>query len=169
VPLQARGFGVHHGPVWIFWSVVAMIRPVIPGRTEHRPTNITAPPHHRPLPLPTVPVLPPRRTCGTVYRIAALDNRGRISHRVILETLGWTEETALDVFLLLGRVIFRPAPAGANLISPQGRLTLPLNVRRALRLRTGDRVLLAADPAEHELAALPEALLDQLLDGGDRT
>jgi len=136
---------VYRGFKWIFRSVVAMIRPVIPGRTRHSQPELTVPALRRPLPLPVIPPPPPRRTRRTVYRTATLDDRGRITHRAILETLGWTPKTRLTGFLLLGRVIFRPDPSGTNLISPQGRLTLVQQLRRALLLRAGSHVLLAAE------------------------
>ena len=144
-----------------------MIRPVIPGATRQTQQDRALPVSRRPLPLPTIPTWPARRTQNTVYRTAVIDNRGRITYREILEILGWTTASSLRAFLQLGRLIVRTDPAGTNLITPQGRLCLPLDLRRAVLLRPGDHALLAADRAEDELVVVPEALLDRLLAGGD--
>jgi hypothetical protein len=146
-----------------------MIRPVIPGAARPHQPGFAPLVLRRPLSLPTIvaPQSKPHRTRNLAYRTAALDNRGRITYRAILDLLGWTPTTTLVACLQLGRLIVRPDVVGANMITPLGRLCLPLDARRALLLRPGDHVLLAADPVENELTVLPEVLLDRLLDGGD--
>jgi hypothetical protein len=146
----------------VLWQVVAMIHPVIPGASRRTQAGVSTPLARRTLPLPVIPTPPPHRTRNTLYRTAVIDRSGRIRHRILLETLGWTPTIRLTALLQLGQLMLRPDPAGANMITPHGHICLPLDPRRLLGLRP-----LVADLTEHELAVLPETLLDGLIEGGD--
>ncbi|MDW5325330.1 hypothetical protein [Plantactinospora sp. KLBMP9567] len=126
--------------------------PETPGRTR------------QPLPVPASDAQFARAT-DTVYALSAVDKRGRIGDRSIVQVLGWAPGTRLDIRERAGIIMVRAALDGVHRIDSRGYLVLPLAVRRWCRLAAGDRVLLAADPINGVLAAHPLATLDRLLAG----
>ncbi|MDG4787640.1 AbrB/MazE/SpoVT family DNA-binding domain-containing protein [Plantactinospora sp. WMMB334] len=97
--------------------------------------------------------------------MSAVDKRGRIGDRSIVQVLGWAPGTRLDIRERAGIIMVRAALDGVHRIDIRGYLVLPLAVRRWCRLTARDRVLLAADPINSVLAAHPLATLDRLLAG----
>lgn len=60
-------------------------------------------------------------------------------------------------------IVARPDPQGVFHLSGQGHVLLPAQLRRRCGLRTGDRVLLAADPVRGTLIVRSPAALDNLV------
>jgi hypothetical protein len=103
------------------------------------------------------------RDCGTVYGVAAVDSRGRIADHHVMTALGWSAGTRLDIQESGGLVLVRANRQGVFSVTSQGHLRLPVTVRQWCRLTPGDRVMLAADPAEGLLAVYPPAALDAMI------
>jgi hypothetical protein len=64
---------------------------------------------HRPLP---VAVLASRPSPAAVYRVVAVDRRGRLAERAVMRALGWTPDSSLDVAETPGALVVRAEPAG---------------------------------------------------------
>ncbi|MGE0300993.1 AbrB/MazE/SpoVT family DNA-binding domain-containing protein [Pseudonocardia sp.] len=95
--------------------------------------------------------------------MAALDCHGRIADRTVLHALGWPAGHRLSISETAGTLTVVPNPDGATQVTRQGHLNLPAALRHRCALRTGDRVLLAADTNRSELAIYPPAALDAVL------
>jgi hypothetical protein len=127
----------------------------------------------RRLPLPE---LARSRDRSTVYGLATLDDRGRIADRVLVGSLGWVPGTRLDIREAGGLVLVRADRGALFAVTQQGHVRLPAVVRHRCGLAAGDRVLLAADPAQGLMVVHPPAALDAIVDqvhaavlGGDAT
>ncbi|HEY7274010.1 MAG TPA: AbrB/MazE/SpoVT family DNA-binding domain-containing protein [Actinoplanes sp.] len=94
-----------------------------------------------------------------------MDKSGRVADRSIVQALGWTPRSRLEIRERSGIILARAAGNGVHRIDDRGHLRLPLAVRRWCRLAAGDRLLFAADPATGVLTAHPPAVLDRLLAG----
>jgi hypothetical protein len=114
----------------------------------------------RPLPLPT---LIGRRTRGTVYGLAGVDDRGRIADRSIIRALRWTGSTRLTMRVDAGLVVVAAMADGQYGLAGRDRVPLPAAVRYAVGIEPGDRVLLAAEPADELLVVHSPACLDAML------
>lgn len=106
----------------------------------------------RPLPLPS---LISGRTSTVVYRLAALDNRGRVSDSAVMRALDWAAGLRLAMEETGGVLTARPDPTGDHQVTNQGHLRLPAPLRHRCGL-AGDRVLLAADPDWCQLTLVEE-------------
>ena len=150
-----------------------VIAPVVlpPPGTSGRTTTRAENPSLARAPLPLAD-LPPQRTSAVVYGASAVDDRGRVTDRAVLRALGWTAGCRLDIEETAGAltVVVR-APDGLHRVTGQGHLRIPAILRRRCGLATGDRVLMAADPNQSQLAIYPPAALDKALaqhrPGGD--
>lgn len=136
-------------------TAAGVIAPVVPpppgaGRTAARDGVVSL--ARKPLPLP-LPDLPPQRTSAVVYGASTVDDRGRVVDRVVLRALGWRAGHRLNIHEAAGTLTVVPDSAGDHQVTGQGHL----------RLITGDRVLLAADPDRARLAIYPPAALDRAL------
>jgi hypothetical protein len=94
-----------------------------------------------------------------------VDNRGRVADRALIAVLGWPAGTGLTVQETNGRLIIHPNECPVTMITKDGHLRLPAAFRHRVGVRTGDRVLLAADTNQHALTVYPPAVLDVLLAG----
>lgn len=152
----------------------AVVSPVIPASTPQRrrdqPAGTGPQPVRRALPLAEVPA---PRTVTVVYGLACVDRRGRVADRTVLCALGWSAGQRLDIRERGGLLVVHAEAHGVFCMTAQGYLRLPAAARRWCGLVTGDRVLLAADPARGRLVVHPPTALDamvatwhaQLLDG----
>ncbi|MFY1702982.1 hypothetical protein ACN28G_14745 [Micromonospora sp. WMMA1923] len=125
-----------------------------------------------PLPLS---VVPPERVGRLVYGMAAVDASGRIGDRMMNGVLGWSAGTRLQAAEGGGMIVVRAARCGSFAVTAGGHLHLPAALRHWCGLRSGDRVLLAADPVDGLLVVHPPVVLDTVLAevhaavlGGDR-
>ena len=145
----------------------AIISPVIPPllpRDSDRVANVpdVVPMARRSLPLPS---LLTRRTTAIIYGLSALDDRGRLADRTIMQALGWPAGLRLDISETNGRLVIRLREHGTFHVTGQGHLRIPAPLRHRCGLEPGDRVLLAADPHQRQLVAYPPAALDALIAG----
>jgi hypothetical protein len=114
----------------------------------------------RPLP---VPRLASMRARSTVYGFAAIDCNGRVAENTVIRALGWAPGTRLDIRESGGLVLVRADRQGVFRMTGQGHLRLPATARHWCGLIPGDRVLLAADPADGLLVVHPPAALDAMV------
>ena len=98
-----------------------------------------------------------------MYGLAVVDDRGRVADRVVVRALGWTDTTRLDLRFDAGRLLVTAVSDGPHGLAGRGRLPLPVHLRRGCGIEPGDRVLLAAEPAEGVLTIHPLASLDAML------
>jgi hypothetical protein len=100
---------------------------------------------------------------ASVYGMAAMDDRGRLTERLVLRALGWTPGTSIYLNVDGCIAVVTAGPGGPNRITAPGHLRLPATVRHLLDLRPGDRMLLVARPAASRLLLYRPASLDALL------
>jgi hypothetical protein len=101
----------------------AVISPVVPPLLSVDSDRVAGAPGavsvaRRPLPLP---LLIPRRTTALVYGLSALDDRGRLADRMIMQALGWSAGLGLDISETDGRLVIRPGGMG-RFTSPAGAI-----------------------------------------------
>jgi hypothetical protein len=102
-----------------------------------------------------------------VYGLAVLDRRGRLVESRVLRALGWSPELRLDIGEADGVLVIHADPAGVFRMTRQGHLRLPARVRSWCGLVAGDRVLLAADPAQGRLVVHPPVVVDAMIAARD--
>jgi hypothetical protein len=141
-----------------------VVAPVVPPLLPHGGTTAGSPGvaalARAPLPLPSL-ISP--RTSTVVYGLSALDNRGRVADRVVMQALGWSAGLRLDIDETGGVLTAHTAPDGAYQVTNRGHLRLPAPLRHRCGLHAGDRVLLVAEPNRSRLAIYPPAALDNFL------
>jgi AbrB family looped-hinge helix DNA binding protein len=97
-----------------------------------------------------------------VYAVSGVDQRGRIGDTSTIQALGWRPGCEVGLSLLPGAAAASVSRGGRDRIGAQGRLSLPVPVRRCLRLRPGDRVLLAADMDRELIIVYTDAALNAM-------
>ena len=103
----------------------------------------------RRVPLPQLAALPAETSM--LYRIAAVDDRGRIAEHTIVAALGWRPPQRLRLKQLSTTTMaVWTDPGGVVSLARRGHLPLPAAARRWCALQPGDRLLLAAAP-QHDL------------------
>jgi bifunctional DNA-binding transcriptional regulator/antitoxin component of YhaV-PrlF toxin-antitoxin module len=138
-----------------------LIAPVIPSSAAARPAR--APAAARALPLTVPPVRPPVLARDVVYGLARVDRSGRVADRSVTSALGWRGGDRLTLTAEAGVVVIRRDPSGLVTLPPRSCVPIPAALRRRCGLLSGDRVLLAAVPAEDTLTAYSLAVVDQAL------
>jgi AbrB family looped-hinge helix DNA binding protein len=98
-----------------------------------------------------------------VYGLTTVDGRGRVADLVVARALAWRPGNRLNVRVTGNVIILAAADAGQIAVSSQGRVHLPAAVRHACGIAAGDRVLLAAEPADGVLVVHPLATLDAMI------
>jgi hypothetical protein len=153
--------------VYAMSSVVgALVPPLLPQR-DHPAQGICTGTVRSGHPLPLA-ALRARRTSSAVYGLAALDCRGRVADRIIMQTLDWSAGLQLHIWeAATGALMAAADPEGAYRVTSQGHVRIPAPLRHRHGLRAGDRVLLAADPERSQLVIYPPAIFDALLSGGE--
>lgn len=101
------------------------------------------------------------------YRVTTVDARGRLADRSPILFMQWTPELPISVALRRGIAFIREDPNGPDHITRQGHIRLPLSVRRALGLNSGDRILIVADPLQRHISIYTARLIEELLDASD--
>lgn len=97
-----------------------------------------------------------------VYGLSAVDSRGRLVDRVVVQALGWVPGTRLQIRLVGGLIVASADPGGAFAVTRQGHLRVPATIRHRCGLAPSARMLLAADPALGRLVVYPSAALDRI-------
>ncbi|QUH05994.1 AbrB/MazE/SpoVT family DNA-binding domain-containing protein [Saccharopolyspora erythraea] len=113
------------------------------------------------LPLAEVATVPGDASWG--YGIGRVDASGRIAENTVVRALGWAAGDHLSVSVRGGAAVVRRDPQGAFTIPSAGRVLLPAPVRTRVGVGAGDRLLLAADPAQDVVVAFPMWALDAVL------
>ncbi|HEV3287460.1 MAG TPA: AbrB/MazE/SpoVT family DNA-binding domain-containing protein [Streptosporangiaceae bacterium] len=138
------------------------IAPLIPPRARPGGREHGRPAAARRLPVaavPDVPVVPD----DVRYGFGRMDEWGRVADRAMITALGWQPGDRLTLTAAAGVVIARRDPGGMVTMAAKPYLVIPAALRRRCGLRPGDRVLLAAFPAQDALAAYSFAVVDQAL------
>ena len=126
-----------------------------PGRPDR-----TGSARSRPLPLARAEAAPSVRD-DVMYGIGRIDASGRISDRTVTQALGWSGSDRLTLTADAGVITARRDPGGMITLPARAYIAIPAALRRRCGLRPGDRVLLAAAPAEDTLTAYSLAVVDQ--------
>lgn len=99
-----------------------------------------------------------------LYRIAALDERGRIAEQSVVHALGWAPGERLQIGLVSATAVaVQPHAAGMFTLVRRGHIPLPVTARRWCHLQAGDRVLLAAAPDRGVLIVYTMSALDSMI------
>jgi hypothetical protein len=98
-----------------------------------------------------------------IYGSGRIDASGRIADRVIMTALGWRGGERLTLTASAGVMTARRDPGGIVVVPPQPCIVIPAAARSRCGLRTGDRVLLAAQPAQDSLTAYSFSVVDRAL------
>ena len=110
----------------------------------------------RPVPVPSAPE-------DVVYGIGRIDASGRIADRAVTSALGWRGGDRLTLTADAGVMTARRDPGGMITLPHRAYIAIPAALRRRCGPRPGDRVLLAAVPADDTLAAYSLAVVDQAI------
>ena len=102
-----------------------------------------------------------------VYGLARVDRSGRVADRTVTGALGWRGGDRLTLTAEAGVVTARRDPAGMAAMTAKPYIVIPAALRRRCGLEPGDRVLLAAVPADDTLTAYPLAVVDQAIRAHD--
>jgi hypothetical protein len=137
-----------------------LIAPVIPPAARSSARGRRAVGAGRRLPVAAVPV-PPAVPQDVVYGFGRIDVAGRVADRAVVSALGWRRGDRLTLTADAGVVTARRDPAGMVAMTAKPYIAIPAALRRRCGLRPGDRVLLAAVPADDTLTACSLAVVDQ--------
>ena len=118
-----------------------------------------APP--RPVPLSRLPRLP--RETSMLYVIGRLDASGRITNGPVISALRWQPGDRIDISLVPGAAIYRPAAGGRLRIPPRPCIIVPASARHFLGVASSDDVLLAAAPEYRIVIVHTTRALDDML------
>lgn len=139
-----------------------LIAPLIPPRTRPgaKSTGRVGTPRRLPVAAaPEVPAVPD----DVVYGLGRMDKWGRVADRAMTTVLGWQPGDRLTLTASAGVVIVRRDPGGMVTMPVKPYVAIPASLRRRCGLVAGDRVLLAAFPAQDTLAAYSLAVVDEAL------
>jgi hypothetical protein len=142
---------------------ISYIRPIVPHTAPGKAAEASARAVGQPLPLIAVPASRPPRLTNVVYRMAAVDHRGRVADRHVTAALDWNAGTRLSIREHDGLLVVAADPHGVFQPTKQGYLRLPADARRVAGLFSGDRVLLTAHLDRQTVTVFPPAALDDLL------
>jgi hypothetical protein len=139
-----------------------LIAPVIPSSARPALRGRRAAGAGRRLPVAVVPV-PPSVPQDVLYGFGRIDVAGRVADRAVISALGWRCGDRLTLTAEAGVVAARRDPAGMVAMTAKPYIVIPAALRRRCGLLPGDRVLLAAVPADDMLAAYSFAVVDQAI------
>ncbi|GGU15109.1 hypothetical protein [Lentzea flava] len=142
---------------------ISYIRPIVPDPAPGKVAATSARSVGQPLPLIAIPASRPPRLTNVLYRMAAVDHRGRVADRHITAALDWNAGTRLSIREHDGLLVVTADPHGVFQPTKEGYLRLPADARRAAGLGSGDRVLLTAHLDRQTVTVFPPIALDQLL------
>ena len=113
-------------------------------------------PPAEPAPVPSLPE-------DTVYGIGRIDASGRVADQGVLNALGWAGGDRLTLTAEAGVVTARRDPGGMVTIQRRGYIAIPAALRLRCGLKPGDRVLVAAVPANETLTAYSLAVVHEAI------
>jgi hypothetical protein len=101
------------------------------------------------------------------YVVTRMDVHGRLAARSPLRLLGWGSGCRV-VFRVVESCVVVARSASGVAVSGQGRLRVPVALRKVVGLGAGDQVLMVANRADEVIAVYPASALDILLPVGSR-
>jgi AbrB family looped-hinge helix DNA binding protein len=138
------------------------LAPVIPSsavpaaRQRARSAAGRALPLARSAPVPSLPE-------DVVYGIGRIDASGRIADQSVITVMGWRGGDLLTLTADAGVVTARRDPGGMVTIPRRGYIAIPAALRLRCGLKPGDRVLIAATPADETLTAYSLAVVHEAI------
>ncbi|WP_182543017.1 AbrB/MazE/SpoVT family DNA-binding domain-containing protein [Halosaccharopolyspora lacisalsi] len=106
---------------------------------------------------------PQPQSVSRLYRIVAVDDRGRVAEQSVMAAVGWLPGQRLSIGVVAGSIVVRSDPAGVFRLARRGHLPLPATARRWTRLEPGQRVLLTADSEQSVVVVSTLASLERML------
>jgi hypothetical protein len=110
----------------------------------------------QPLPMPRLAVVHGSAPM-VIYRVAAIDSKGRVNDLAVPRALDWNPGTRLDMGETGGLLRVSADHHGVFSLTKEGYLRIPVTVRRWCGLQTADRVLVTADLHDGVLIVHPPA------------
>ena len=138
------------------------LAPVIPSSAIQAVRQRARSAAGRPLPLAR-PAAVPSAPADVVYGIGRIDASGRIADQGILTAMGWRGGDLLTLTAEAGVVTARRDPGGMVTIPRRGYIAIPAALRLRCGLEPGDRVLVAASPADETLTAYSLAVVHEAI------
>jgi AbrB family looped-hinge helix DNA binding protein len=138
------------------------LAPVIPSsaipaaRQRARSAAGRSLPLARPVRVPSLPE-------DTIYGIGRIDASGRIADQSVITAMGWRSGDLLTLTADAGVVTARRDPGGIVTIPRRGYIAIPAALRLRCGLKPGDRVLVAAAPADETLTAYSLAVVHEAI------
>jgi hypothetical protein len=108
-------------------------------------------------------LVPQAQPTSAHYTITTVDARGRLADASPLRVLQWAPRLPITIVVVLGVVVAAANPDGRETVTGQGHLRLPADLRHALRLEPGDRLLVAAHPHRGLLVAYTMSIVDEMI------
>ncbi|GAB3889848.1 hypothetical protein GCM10029964_060300 [Kibdelosporangium lantanae] len=147
--------------------MTGLIAPVIPATsttTSLRSGSSIASRTVRTMPLAGLQ-MPTAGPVDVVYGMGRLDSSGRVADQVIPRVLRWHSGDRLTVTGTPEVITAHRDPAGMVTLGRKPYITIPAVLRDRCGLRAGDRVLLAATPADNTLTVYPLITVHQAIRG----
>ncbi|MEV0054331.1 AbrB/MazE/SpoVT family DNA-binding domain-containing protein [Saccharopolyspora shandongensis] len=138
--------------------VTGLVPPVV---TDHGSPAEAGSGECRGLPLP---VITRRRELPVIYGMVRMDSSGRVSARPVLHALEWQPGQSLTIRVVSGAVVLQPDPGGIHRLPGTPQIMIPATARASCGIRTGDSVLLVADPRRDMLLVDPLTAVDEALE-----
>lgn len=88
----------------------------------------------------------PAESDALVLDMARFDMSGRLSARVLLQTLGWRAGQRVEIDVIDGAMVITSAEAGRHVVDARGQLALPTTARRLCGIVPRHAVVLTAYP-----------------------
>ncbi|MEV0027937.1 hypothetical protein [Nocardia sp. NPDC050793] len=132
--------------------------------------------HHRTRKAKTLATIPfqfpealPRSPIGDFfYATTTLDNRGRLGNKSLFRMMPWTSSDRLTISVERRIPVIRRSRSGPFSIHASGFLYMPAAIRHGCALTAGERILLAAAPAQDVVAVYPPQAVAEALWGYGR-
>jgi hypothetical protein len=103
------------------------------------------------------------RESSACSAVRTVDDRGPLADRSPLRILHWAPKLPITLLVLPGAIVVAAQGGGREAITGHGHLRLPACLRHALKLKPGDRLLVAAHPDRGLLVAYTMHTLDAMV------
>jgi hypothetical protein len=113
--------------------------------------------------LPLARLVSPVQDGSAYFTVTTIDSRGRLADGSPLRILRWAPRLPLTFLVVPGAVVVAAQHGGREAVTRQGHLRLPAALRHTLRLKAGDRMLVAAFPDRGLLVAYRISVLDEMV------
>jgi hypothetical protein len=143
-------------------AVNSPLAPVVPGSAA-LPSFAGLSSYRNDRPLTRLYQPPPRREPQWLCSVRLVDAKGRVIDRALLPALGWNPGLELGWTLESHAVAVGRFGNPELWITAAGELRLPARFRRKVAIQPGDRILLAANPAEDRLLMFSPTAVDTMV------